>query len=161
MESLVKLDSIKKESAEARTKCLKLANAEYLFFLDFTDAMFTSDSFSPYVDGKWTNADGEVVSAKCESTTNNLELIWVESTKEKFKYSGQTNGRSSKGRIEKWKEPSLGLSLLSFGSKEEGKFESHGDGLVFLSKDMGTIRVFIQESGSSNYRSISFLRAKG
>jgi hypothetical protein len=48
------------------------------------------------------------------------------------------------------------MSLLSLGVKEEGKFKSYGDGLVFLSKDLSVIKTFVQESGGNKHRSISF-----
>jgi len=48
-----------------------------------------------------------------------------------------------------------------FNVKEEGKFESHGDGLVYLSKDLSTIKMFIQESGGNKHRSPSLQKASG
>jgi len=122
----------------------------------FSDATLAANMPQFHLNGKWKSADSEIISNKVESDIGSLELVWVESKKEKFRFSGKADGLAAKGKIEKWKEPDALSALLNFGVKQEGKFESHGDGYVFLSNNLGTLTIFVQESDGKKHRLIQF-----
>jgi Flp pilus assembly protein TadD len=155
MSSLVRLETVKSEAEEAHRKSIDLAIAEYQYLLGFSDAMLATSPSQFDLDGKWRNSDAEVISSKIESATGSVELIWVESKIDKLRFLGKVSGLASRGKIEKWREPYLGISSL-LGGKAEGEYVSYGDGYIFLSKNLDTITIFVQEADSKNHRSISF-----
>jgi tetratricopeptide (TPR) repeat protein len=154
-DSLVKLETAKREGEEDREKCLNLANAQYRFLTGFSEAIFAVDQIKFPLDGKWNDMDGEIISTKMESA-NAIEMIWSEQENGKFRFHGNINGLASKGKVEQWREP-LGYAALLLQGKPEGKLEPDGIGYVFLSKDINSISIFVQKS--DNHRSLSFNKA--
>jgi hypothetical protein len=135
--------------------CLKYLQRKHSFKQqERKNAMLAANLPKFHLDGKWKSPDAEIISYK-ESATGNLELVWVESKNGKFRFSGNMQGLESKGTIEKWRDHFRGVSLI-LTNRDEGKYEIHGDGLVFLTNNLNTLTIKVQESAGNNHRSVSF-----
>jgi hypothetical protein len=135
--------------------CLKYLRQKQSFNqLEHKRAVLAANLPKFRLDGKWKSPDAEIISYK-ESATGSLELVWVESKTGKFRFSGNVQGLESEGKIEKWKDPYGGVSLIS-GNRNEGKYEIHGDGFILLTNDLRTLTIKVRESAGGNQRSMSF-----
>ena len=156
LESMVKLDKLKKESSEARNKSINLASSQYRFFLGFADAALADDSFKSHLDEEWGGAECVLISTVFEPKKATLEIIWSESQGGKFRFFGETAGLSSKGNVEIWKDQTDLTYALLGGTKSEGRFDSYGNGFIFMNKTVDVISFFIQDNSGQSFRCISF-----
>jgi hypothetical protein len=135
--------------------CLKFLQQKQSFKqLEHNNAMLAANPPKFRLDGKWKSPDAEIISYK-ESATGSLELVWVETKNGKFRFSGNVQDLVSKGKIEKWKDHFRGISLI-LTNRDEGKYEIHGDGFVFLANNLNTLTIKVQESAGDNHHSVLF-----
>ncbi len=164
--ALVKIEELRRENDEIKTKCLTYAAKLSEVLLQYSDAFFVAKPAHLNIVGTWASEDGNPTEISFDPTKNVIEIKWGEEflvagvATEKYRVRGTLEGLASKAAVESWTFSILG-SASFFGtpsSAKEESFKPYGNAFVCVSTDSSTVKIFLEKTDSRQIRTITLVK---
>jgi tetratricopeptide (TPR) repeat protein len=158
---LVKLKGARKKDEDTRNKVIQLAKSQYAYLIDYADALFAAQLRANPWEGNWQDSQGNTIELKFDTVKNSIEIIWseevlytyVEKVQGKFKFSGSSVGLTTRGDVTLWKQ-----SYFEQVTGQKTAFEKWGAGFAYLTPNLDSLILFVQNSDTSDSKIIKFLK---